>query len=67
MKEQSCGGCQLSIACETAFATWNLNEIVKQNLTLSVGSYLLSSTCGDKITSEAGIVDSFKLSSHELA
>lgn len=67
MKKQSCGGLQLSIACEAAFATWNLNEIVKQNLTVSVGSYLLSSTYGDKIISEAGIVDSFKLNSHELA
>jgi len=38
-----------------------LNEIVKQNLSISVSSYLLSSTCGDKITSEVGIVDSFKL------
>lgn len=51
----------LSFASETAFATGKLNEIVNQNLTVSVRSCFLSSTCGYKITSEVGIVASFEL------
>jgi len=42
---------------EAAFVPVRLNEILKQSLTVSVSSYLLSSTCGDKTASE--VVDSF--------